>query len=246
MNTPEKDSDLGISVVIPTLNEEAYIAQTINHLRKVAFQVNRLEIIVIDAGSDDQTVSIAQDVGTRTHVDKSLKGLKYRSLQEGVRLSSAKTIIFLDADTLLPVEFDKHIGHAIEAGNVGGAFDMKFGHGDWKYIGIVWLNQLRYRVDGAYFGDQAIFCTRKALELAGGVPDEPLMEASYLCRRLRKIGKLALVKAPVITSPRRFRDHGFWRVAWFDLGVWLRFLLGLSIRKFASDYWAYNNQLKKR
>jgi len=63
-----------------------------------------------------------------------------------------------------------------------------------------------------------MFIRRKTLEQIGGVPDLPLMEDFELCRRLRKVGRLALAEATLITSARRFERLGvlrtYWRMWW--------------------------------
>jgi GT2 family glycosyltransferase len=66
---------------------------------------------------------------------------------------------------------------------------------------------------------------REVLEKIGGVPDMPLMEEFELCRRLRRVGRLALADATVTTSARRFAKLGvartylrMWRVT---LSYWL-------------------------
>ncbi|MGP4846863.1 TIGR04283 family arsenosugar biosynthesis glycosyltransferase, partial [Marinobacter sp. 1Y8] len=57
-----------------------------------------------------------------------------------------------------------------------------------------------------------------------GYPDQPLMEDIELCKRLKKIARPACLKSKVITSARRWQQHGTWRTIFL---MWqLRF-----------DYW---------
>lgn len=77
-------------------------------------------------------------------------------------------------------------------------------------------------------GDQGIFLRRDVLEQIGGVPDMPLMEELELCRRLRRVGRLALANATVTTSARRFRQRGVLRTYWRMWSVTIRYWLGAS------------------
>jgi hypothetical protein len=80
---------------------------------------------------------------------------------------------------------------------------------------------MRYRVDGLYFGDQGIFCLKSAFEELGGYPKEPLMEAAFFCRVMKKYAKMRLIKASIISSSRRFERGGVWIVFFKDLLIWM-------------------------
>jgi len=62
-----------------------------------------------------------------------------------------------------------------------------------------------------FFGDQAIFMSRKAFECVGGFPPIPLMEDVRMARALAPLGRLVRVRLRIITSSRRFRGRGFLR-----------------------------------
>ena len=46
-----------ISIIIPTLNEEKYLLPTINKIYSGAVHIDAIEILVIDAGSEDNTLT---------------------------------------------------------------------------------------------------------------------------------------------------------------------------------------------
>jgi len=89
---------------------------------------------------------------------------------------------------------------------------------------------------GRIMGDQAMFVRREALEKAGGVPDMPLMEEFELCRRLRRIGRLALADATSKTSARRFAKLGVVRTYARMWWVMFRYYLGASAQKLRRIY----------
>ena len=208
----------------------------------MASEPDTLEIIVVDSGSDDGTLENL-DRSVRAYCEPDFRLKKYKSLNFGLAASSGEVIIFLDADTHLPKNFDSSIQEVLKGEKVvGGAFEFSFGQADWKLKILTLINRVRYRIDGAYYGDQAIFAKASVLKSIGGVPEEPLMEAAFLSRALRKTGKLALLKPGIVTSPRRFKEHGFFRIFWFDFIMFIRFNLGLTVSGFAEAYWNKNLQ----
>ncbi len=227
-----------LSIVIPTLNEEAYLPRTLRAIRERAANPDELEVIVVDAGSNDQTLAFAKKAGVRLFLRPDFRFQKYRSLNAGLEEARAPAVLWLDADSLVPHHFDQAILDALkDAKVVGGAFEFALDQGGWPYNLITWANRLRYRLAPIYHGDQGLFCRKAIAKNTGGYPAEPLMEAAFFCRALQQKGKLQLIRRPVRTSARRFRDEGVWRVIWFDVRMWVRFALRLPVRAFAKKYW---------
>ncbi len=225
-----------ISVIIPTLNEENYIEGTISHTLTVAKDPDLLEIIVIDAGSGDSTLERIPD-HCSVFTDPSLAGKKYASLNAGIEKSHAEILLFLDADTLLPKHFDEKIRQLmIQDSIVAGAFELTFETRDVKLKFLQFFNQIRYRFDKEYFGDQALFVKRNVLDKVGRFPESSILESAMLCRSLTRKGRLVLIKDPVISSARRFENQ-FWKTFWFDLRIWIRYKLGLSVDQYGKNYW---------
>lgn len=236
---PEKSS-LALSIIIPTLNEVSYLRTTVTHVLNVAANRKQLEVIIIDAGSTDGTLDSVSDLPCEIIQKKEFRLQKHKSLNFGIEQAQGSVILFLDADTLLPPGFDAMILKALENHKVvGGAFEMRFTNADLKLHLLSLLNSLRYRIWSTYFGDQAIFCSKaKALQV-GGFPDS-LMEAAFFCRRLQKSGELRLIKEKVKTSPRRFTENGFWKVLWFDLKMWIKFIFDGDLKSPRPRYWKVN------
>ena len=229
-----------LSVIIPTLNEVKFLRKTVEHTLENALHPERLEIIVVDAGSDDNTLATVQDLPIRVFCDKNFQLRKHKSLNFGLQQSSNDLVIFLDADTLLPRDFDGLILQVMtDKKVVGGAFELQFTHPDVKLFLLSKLNAIRYRLWKTFYGDQAIFC-RKDVALDSGGFDDTLMEAAHFCRELKSFGKLKIIAQPVLTSPRRFNEQGFWKVFWFDVKMWTRFVFRLELKKPATSYWKTN------
>jgi len=195
-----------ISVVIPTLNEEKSLAETVRHARVVP---EVAEILVVDGGSTDGTRHIAEQLGCRVLVSPVGRGGQMRL---GARHAMGDIVMLLHADTWLPLEAGRAAINCLRDPLVsGGGFWKMFRRTPWLMLGSRWRCAARLLIGRRIAGDQAMFVRRSTLERIGGVPDMPLMEEFELCRRLRKVGRLALADATVITSARRFRKQGIVR-----------------------------------
>lgn len=229
-----------LSVIIPTLNEEYYIRGTLDALRTGLSKGTECEVIVVDSGSNDKTLVYMKNRNIILTQKPEFKGFKYKSLNYGASLANGSVLLFLDADSFLKYGFDKEIRKVLQGNVVGGAFEYCSENRSISLRVIEVLNRIRYRVDQNYFGDQGIFCTKEAFETVGGYPEKPIMEAAYFCKKLRSIGKLKLIKLPLITSSRRFEKGGVWRVFFKDTVIWIQFLLGCDISRYAAKYWKEN------
>jgi hypothetical protein len=109
---------------------------------------------------------------------------------------------------------------------VAGGFWKVFRASPVLLLGARFKCALRLVLGRRILGDQAIFIRREVLEDIGGVPDMELMEEFEMCRRLNRIGRLALAEATVTTSARRFERLGvirtYLRMGW----VTARYRLG--------------------
>ena len=92
----------GISVIIPALNEAHHIADT---LANIGHETNK-EVIVVDGGSADHTVSTAKTLGA-TVIESSPP--RSRQMNQGAAAASKDILLFLHADTLLPENFSRHV-----------------------------------------------------------------------------------------------------------------------------------------
>lgn len=203
-----------ISIVIPTLNEEAVILQTLERARLAA---PGAELLVIDGGSEDHTVERASPFATVLHSDRG----RGRQMNVGATYARGETLLFLHADTLLPPH---NIEPLIEEYMalpkvIGGSFGVKFQPAD----GPVRVLERAYswaRLCGMFFGDAAIFVQRDQFLARGGFKQQSLMEDVELVRWMRRAGRVVRAPYTVTTSSRRFRGQvGRHLALWFLLHV---------------------------
>jgi rSAM/selenodomain-associated transferase 2 len=211
-----------ISVVIPVLNEASAMGETVGRARAVP-EVS--EIIVVDGGSRDATPEVAAQLGCRVLRTPSGRGGQMRA---GAAQATGDVVLLLHADTWLPPEAGRAALNCLRDPTVaGGGFWKVFRDTPLLLLGSRWKCAVRLLLGRRIVGDQAMFIRRETLEQIGGVPDMPLMEEFELCRRLHKVGRLALAEATVSTSARRFTKLGvirtylrMWRVSTlYRLGV---------------------------
>jgi rSAM/selenodomain-associated transferase 2 len=188
-----------ISVVIPTLDEEARVASAIRSVRAEAD-----EVLVVDGGSRDATRAVASAEGARLLEAPAGRG---RQQDAGARAAGGDWLVFLHADTRLEAGWAAAL-RALPPDVVGGAFRLAVdapGPGFRLLEGAV---RARVRLFALPYGDQALFARRDAYLRVGGMPHLPLMEDVAFVRRLRRAGRLAFPEARALTSARRWERHG--------------------------------------
>jgi len=227
----ERTSNQSLSVIIPTLNEENHIRQTLEHLGKISHG----EVIVVDGGSTDKTVQIAKACGVRLLSSRPSRG---GQLNAGASEATGDLLLFLHADTIVPDNFLSLIRQTMTDFEVaGGSFALKIQPSTplLRYIerNVTWRTRL-FRLP---YGDQAIFVRASLFRLMGGYADIPLMEDVEFIRRLRKIGKLAFIPVPVITSSRRYTETGSLRAILKNKLVSFGYYLKVSPSRLAQFYY---------
>lgn len=195
-----------VSVVIPTLNEEAELPLALARLRR-AGRPGGLEIVVADGGSADGTLAVARG-GADKVVDA--RGGRAAQMHAGALAASGDLLLFLHADTRLPPDWPKALSGAWASDPRPGAtaFRLGFDSEEAVYQVISSLGNWRSRYTGIPHGDQAIACRREDYLRVGGFPPVALMEEYYLLPELSRLGPVTIIDAPVQTSVRRYERTG--------------------------------------
>ena len=220
-----------LSIIVPVLNEAAGIGATLQALAPLRARGH--EVIVVDGGSGDCTVQLAQ-----AGADRVLAAPRGRALQmnAGAAAAQGSALLFLHADTLLPVAADSAIQQALTAGARWGRFDVQISGGAWLFPLIAALMNRRSRLTGIATGDQAIFIQRSLFTQLGGYAQQPLMEDIELSRRLRAVAPPACLRQRVLTSGRRWQQRGVWRTVWLMWRLRWRYWRGASPDVLAQAY----------
>jgi rSAM/selenodomain-associated transferase 2 len=197
-----------LSIIIPALNEAVGLCERLLDLQGLRAQGH--ETLVIDGGSSDGTVDIAKPLVDQ--LDGAERG-RAKQMNQGARLARGDILVFLHADTSLPMDAAELICRGLsEQKHVWGRFDVRI---SGQHPGLRWVATCmnwRSRLSGIATGDQALFVRKEIFWDVGGYPDLPLMEDIALSKRLRTMHGMPLcLHATVTTSGRRWEQHGLLR-----------------------------------
>ncbi|MFT5187671.1 MAG: rSAM/selenodomain-associated transferase 2 [Verrucomicrobiales bacterium] len=213
-----------ISVIIPTLNEEANLPSTLASLQK---QGELLEILVVDAGSTDGTQALAREAGARVIV--SDRRQRAHQLNLGATAAQGEALWFLHADTWVDPLSSRSIARAMENPTVvGGGFKRRFRSASPFLMLTCVFASLRSRWFGLYFGDQSMWVRSLDFTEMGGFEDVPVFEDFDFCQRLKKRGRMDCLGPAVRSSARRFEKRGALAVTLHDLWLTVRYHCGMS------------------
>jgi uncharacterized protein len=214
-----------VSVIVPVLNE----AESLK-----TWQQPEGEWILVDGGSQDETIALAENLGIR--IIRSEPG-RSRQMNWGAAIAHADILLFLHADTQLPADFLAQIQQTLaQPGVVAGAFGLAIA-GDqpglrWVEWGVEW----RSRCWQMPYGDQGIFLKAETFWKLGGFADLPIMEDFELVKRLQKLGKIAIVPATVTTSARRWEKLGVFKTTVINQLMVVAYYLGVPGDRLARFY----------
>jgi rSAM/selenodomain-associated transferase 2 len=220
------------SIIMPVLNEAAVLEQQLCQLEHVCAH-HDCELLIVDGGSLDQTVAIAQRFGRVIHSPRG----RAAQMNNGAAVAVGDIYLFLHADTMLPDEAFIAIERACAApGVVGGAFRLCFNCHKLAYRLVSFAANLRSRWRGIFTGDQAYFVRAASFKAIGGFPDIALMEDLEIIARLRKIGEVVLLPHYVTTSARRHEKIGLARSVLFMWYLRTLYTFGVSPERLQRRY----------
>ena len=148
-----------ISVIIPTLNEAQNIERLIPYLKKECDTTPLLEIIMVDGGSQDETVALGQNLGI-TVIQCPRKGRAVQ-MNYGANTATGSVLHFIHADVLPPKDCFTNIIHILNQGYDAGCFTYQFDSKSW----LLKINAFFTRFNKIWCrgGDQTLF-VKKSIE----------------------------------------------------------------------------------
>lgn len=216
--------------------------------------------MISDGGSCDRSVEVVEEFSKTSPVNvrliHSIPG-RGNQLISGVDVSIGTNLLFLHADSKLPKNYDILACECLDTpGVVAGAFPFMLdvlensnlrSMEPWWFIlqmkALVWGTNIRSSKYEKPYGDQALFMKRRTYDMVGGFPPYFLMEDYILVEKLRTIGHIGVVKgSPVVTSYRRWRKWGYFKVTGLSQLIIIAYKLGLHPNTLAK--WYYGNKIK--
>jgi rSAM/selenodomain-associated transferase 2 len=191
-------------------------------------------VVVADGGSRDATVAVARAHGAQVLAARRGRGSQ---LAAGARLAPAELLLFLHADArVLPGSLAR-LRAAFDAPDlVAAGMRQRIDARALIYRAIERAADLRTSL-GRVYGDSGLAVRRSAYEAAGGFADLPLFEDLDLARRLRPLGRVALVEGAVVeVSARRWREEGVARRTLMNWLLTAGFWLGVDPARLERHY----------
>ncbi len=200
-----------VSVIVPVYIEEKTIETFLEALEEIT---NCAEVIFVDGGSSDATVSILEECLPKNSKLIEVSKGRAHQMNEGVKVASGEALMFLHADCIPPKNMIDEVRRVLAYANWG-CFGVKFDDPDplMKICQIISNNRIRDRK--VVFGDQGIFIKRKLFDEIGGFPEIPIMEDYQLSLTLKERGeKIGIARGLITTSARRYHEGSKLSVMW--------------------------------
>jgi len=227
-----------VSIVIPTLNEAECLGRTLRQLS--ILNPPAWEVLVVDGGSEDETVTIAHKAQVRV-IDSQGRG---RSVQmnQGAEAATGEILCFLHADTSVPDDLvavieqtlaDKTVAGGGFISLMAGSVTTRWGvslHNYLKtyYAPLIFRPHLFIKGLRLLFGDQVMFCRRHDFWQVGGFDSAiPILEEADLCLKLVQLGRIRQVNRIVQSSDRRVARWGSLKAT--GIYLYIGFLWGLGV-----------------
>ncbi len=227
-----------VSIIIPTLNEETCLGRSLRHLSMLDPPAE--EVLVVDGGSEDKTIAIAQKLGVRVLATNQ----RGRSLQMnlGAEAATGDILCFLHADTFVPDDLVAVIEQTLADQSVaaGGFISLMVGdqttrwgvslHNYLKtyYAPLLFRPHLFFKGLRLLFGDQVMFCRRTDFWDCGGFDSTlPILEEGDLCIKLVRRGRIRQVNRIVQSSDRRVARWGSLKAT--AIYLYIGFLWGFGV-----------------
>jgi rSAM/selenodomain-associated transferase 2 len=225
---------LCVSIILPVLNEAVTINPAILALQSIG-SAGLAEIIVVDGDPSGSTIKTITVGGVRTAVAE--KG-RARQMNYGASLASGDILLFLHADTRLPLNAISLIQEALSSSRfVAGAFTLGFDTERVIFKVTETYVALRTRLTKVPFGDQAIFVRRDYFERMGGYRELPIMEDVEFMKRIRKRGDpVCILREKALTSPRRYEQEGIFFCTFRNMTLQLLYAAGVTPERLAAWY----------
>lgn len=222
-----------ISIIIPIFNEVNSINNLLTHLENTLSKTIDFEIIIVDGGSTDGSQnSIIKN--EKLVVLNSEKG-RSKQMNFGAKNASGNILYFLHCDSFPPKDFDVFIINEVEKGKNAGCFKMKFDH--FHPVLLVAQYFTKFNHISCRGGDQSLFITKDLFdEIDGFNENYTIYEDNEICKKLYLKNQFSVIPKSIITSARRYKENGIWRLQYHFIVIHLKRKLGHSTESMLNYY----------
>lgn len=226
-----------ISIIIPSLNAERSLAACLDALIGATVDGLVREVIVVDGGSSDRSLEIADGYGATVLSSAPGRGVQ---LNKGSTAAKSDWLLFLHADTVLEDGWIEEVRAFIDQEKYeAGVFTLSFIPRNWKSQMVAFGAMVRTRWFRSPYGDQGLLISRKAYDEVGGFSKIPLFEDVDFIDRFRRIKDrhaLHIFQSKAHSSAARYESSGYFRRVLNNFILMVRYRFGALPDVLAKDY----------
>ena len=228
-----------ISVIIPVYNEEECLLKNDVYYQVVS---QAGELIFVDGGSTDRTVSLATKLGRVITAPKN----RGAQMNRGAKEAKHKTLLFLHADAVIHLENLQQIVKAVERKKyIGGCFKQVLDDPAILYRWIAWTGNIRAKMSKIFYGDQAIFVRKDVFQELGGFPEVKIGEDVLFTRKLRRKGRVGILPFAVNCSARRWKKQGVLKTFVLNLRINTALVWNQNLDQLVNAYQDVRENIKR-
>ena len=220
-----------ISIIIPTLNSETELHETLGALFEGIENNLIRELIISDGGSTDKTKLIADEVGAFVVEGSRSRGLQ---ISKGIDKSKGDWILILHADTSLSSDWSVKLLEKTDK-NFAYHFKLKFKSKSLFARIVEYWAQIRSKFIGLPYGDQGCLIHRDLLDTLGEFPKIPIMEDVAFADSLK--GKIKPLDILAHTSAEKYHNNGWLRQSIINFLILTQYRLGKSPHQLFKFYY---------
>ena len=219
-----------ISVVIPTFNSELQLPRTLWSLMEGVASGLIREVIISDGGSTDGTQNISFNWGAKFVVGGTSRG---GQLRRGVATACGDFLLIVHSDTILEAGWASELQSSLSDGPF--CFSLAFNSSGVAPCLVAFWANIRTDFLRLPFGDQVLFLSREIYDVAGGYPDQRLMEDVALVLALK--ARVRRIRCRAFTSSEKYRRQGWINRSIKNLILLVRYFLGAEPDVLAKAYY---------
>lgn len=223
-----------LTIIVPTMNAQDRLPTTLEALVPGAIKGLVKRVIVVDGGSSDKTVAIAEAAGADVVTTGAGRG---NQLRAGAERAKTEWLLFLHADTVLADEWLDEVGQFTDqqTANHAAAFRFALDDGRWRARVLESAVWLRCRMFALPYGDQGLLISRSLYDEIGGFKPLVLMEDVDIVQRIGR-ARLSFLRTRAVTDADRYRKAGYLRRSLKNLSCLAQWFAGVAPEKILKRY----------
>ncbi len=223
-----------LTIIIPTLNEALHLPLLLADLNAWPYD---FELTIIDGGSTDLTISIAQIQGV--NIIKSPKKNRGYQLKIGALNAIGDWLLFIHADSRLEPSWVKSLCRIIQdekSKNFAWYFDFKLKNNNFEYKLLEIAVALRSHFLQIPYGDQGLLIHKDLYNISGGFSSLKIMEDIDLITRITKTNKVKRIRENIFTDDIKWSNSNIIKRAIKNAKLRKKWRQGYDIEILSNEY----------